>query len=188
VFPEVACEDLGFTMLAASAGLEGRFAHEPTGFEAFPKTYSALRAKYRRIIAGTIDCFRLYGVRLWSSPHVSLVEKLDFMMTFSTCYLHLVAMVNVAGALALGWFQEMSGHAQPLGWLLTVYLVGPLTPLLPLISQAVSKPRRMGRFAILASVAYASMTPLLAAGSFTTRVRFPGHSDARTPKTCPGIF
>src|SRR5208282_5787164 len=38
-FPEVACEDLGFTMLAASAGLEGRFADEPTGFEAFPKTY-----------------------------------------------------------------------------------------------------------------------------------------------------
>ena len=170
-FPKIACEDLGFAMVAASAGLQGRFVDEPCGSEAFPPTYSALASKYRRVVAGTVECFQRLGAQLLRSPHVSLVEKLDFVLTFSTCYLPLVMMINVFGTIVLAWFQAASGHPQSLRWLLVLYLVGPLTPVVPLIQQLPSNPLRIGRFAIVAAIAYGSLTPILAFTSVAQTVR-----------------
>jgi hypothetical protein len=170
-FPQIACEDLGFAMVAASAGLRGGFVDEPSGSETFPPTYSALASKYRRIVAGTVECFQQFGVSLLRSPHVSMVEKLDFVLTFSICYLPLVMMINVFGAIVLAWFQAASGHPQSLRWVLVLYLVGPLTPVVPLIRQLPSNPLRVVRFAMVATIAYGSLTPILAFTSVAQTVR-----------------
>ncbi|MGA2456097.1 MAG: glycosyltransferase family 2 protein [Terriglobales bacterium] len=170
-FPEIACEDLGFAMRAAAAGLPGQYVSEPAAFERFPSTYAGLASKYRRIVAGTVECFRSCGPVFLGSHHVSLVEKLDFLMTFSTCYLPLAVAINTSGALALAWMQARFAQAQPLGWLLAFYLIGPLTPVVPLLCQFPADARRTGRFALVGSIAYASLVPRLAFASLLQTVR-----------------
>jgi hypothetical protein len=161
-FPEIACEDLGFALRVTTQGLRGRYVDEPVAHERFPSTYAGLAAKYRRIVAGTIECFRSYGPAFLRSKHVSLTEKLDFLITFSTCYLPFAVIINVTGALALAWAQGRFAPAQQPGWLLLLYMIGPLTPVVPLLCRFSSGARRMGRFALIGSIAYASLAPQLA--------------------------
>ena len=161
-FPEIACEDLGFSMRAAAVGLRGQYIDEPFAYERFPLSYAGLCSKYRRIVAGTIECFRACGRQFLLSPRVSSVEKIDFLITFSSCYLPITIIINIAGAVLLAWLQDKFVHIRPPGWLPVLYLIGPLTPVAPLICQFPANARQMARFAIVGSIAFASLIPVLA--------------------------
>jgi GT2 family glycosyltransferase len=161
-FPEVLTEDLAFSMIALTLGFRGLFVEEPIGMESFPKTYLALVSKYRRIVSGTIESWRRFGWSLLSSRHASFVEKFDATLTFSTCYLPLITLASVLGTLVFSHFAAESGYARLQRWLLALYLVGPLTPVIPLIRNLFKSPVRYGKFAIVGAVTYASLLPTLA--------------------------
>jgi hypothetical protein len=161
-FPEVVTEDLAFAMMALAQGYQGRFSANPSGEESFPQTYSALKQKYIRIVAGTVESLRRYGPTLLRSPRASWVEKLDAFLTFSTCYLPVIILMSVAGGMVFSHLAGGSGYVKVQGWLLALYLVGPQTPILALLKRAFAEPKRYLRFVVVASVVYSSLVPSLA--------------------------
>jgi hypothetical protein len=161
-FPEIVTEDLAFAMAALARGHQGSYTSEPHSAEAFPITYSALASKYRRVVGGTIETWRRYGRELLRSPHSSRVEKLDAVLTFSTCYLPLVTLISVIASLGFSYLSAGVGYAKLQRWLLVLYLLGPQTPLIAWVAGAIRQPRRYASFVLVGSIAYSSLLPLLA--------------------------
>ncbi len=161
-FPEIVAEDIGFASRALSHGFRGVYAPDVVAEEAFPATYSAFVSRLRRVVRGTIGFFMSEYSQLLRSPHATWTEKLDVLLTFSYCYVGLVAVVNLSVGLAI-WSLSTGTDTHQLSvglWLL--YLLGPHTPLLPLVINIVRRPLRYLPFTFMAATAYASVMPTLA--------------------------
>lgn len=161
-FPEIVSEDLGFASRAVAAGFRGTYVEDVVAEEAFPPSYTAFLRKYRRVVGGTIQYFNEEYPRLLRSPLATLTEKLDVLLTFSSCLMGIVAMVNLVGGMALVYVYKLQGYDRLELWLLLLYLIGPLTPIAPLIVNLRKEPKRYAHFLCAAAIAYASLLPMLA--------------------------
>lgn len=166
-FPEIVSEDLGFASRALEQGLRGVFVREVTAWEAFPPNYRAFLAKYARIAGGTVEYFRREYPRLLASRRAGLVEKLDVLLTFSYCFGGLVTLFNILGALSLGLLVELEGQGHIALWVLAIWLLGPSTPLLAILSGLCGRPAKALRYLLTATVAYVSLVPILSARVLT---------------------
>jgi cellulose synthase/poly-beta-1,6-N-acetylglucosamine synthase-like glycosyltransferase len=170
-FPEIVSEDIGFAARAARAGFHGVVAEDVIAEEAPPPNYRAFRAKYRKAIGGTVEFFQKEFWPLARSPHLSLVEKLDALVTFSFCFLGLVSIVNLGGGIILSYIYRLHGYATLQPWLLSLYLIGPFTPIVPLAAYFAKSPGKLARYMSLAAVAYVSLMPGLAAKALQQLLR-----------------
>ena len=71
--------------------------------------------------------------------------------------------LNIVGALLLSWLYDFQGHSQLALGILVLWLVGPLTPLVALITELSNRPASALRYLLTATVAYGSLVPILAA-------------------------
>jgi cellulose synthase/poly-beta-1,6-N-acetylglucosamine synthase-like glycosyltransferase len=161
-FPEIVSEDIAFATRARLAGFRGVFAEDIVAHEAFPPTFRAFAAQSRKVIEGTIEYFRIWAVPIIRSPRITFTEKADLFLTFTICWLPLVMILNLCGGLLLSYLCALDGQRELAMWLLAIFLVGPLTPLLPLIACFFKEPGKYVPFALSAPIAYVSMMPLLA--------------------------
>jgi cellulose synthase/poly-beta-1,6-N-acetylglucosamine synthase-like glycosyltransferase len=161
-FPEIVSEDIGFAARALTHGYRGVYAPDIVAEEAFPATYSAFVSRLRRVVRGTIGFFQSEYPQLVRSPHATWTEKLDVLLTFSYCLVGIVAVINLIGGLTV-WSLSSGTSAHRLSiWLWLLYLLGPHTPLLPLVINIVRWPIRYVPFTFMAATAYASVMPTLA--------------------------
>ena len=160
-FPEIVSEDIGFACRVPTVGLRGVYAEDVVAEEAYPETYTAFCAKYRKIVGGTIQFFREEARAFLRSPLVSWTEKTDLLLTFSWCFLGLITMIGILGGLVISYLYALAGWDRLPSWLLIIYLIGPLTPLVPLLVRAAGQPFRYGSYAVTAATAYTSLLPVL---------------------------
>lgn len=130
--------------------------------EEYPPNYTAFISKYCRVISGTIEFFRTEVGPLMRSRGGTLTEKIDLLLTYSSCYIGVVAAINLLCGVLLSYLYRLHGYERMAGWLLALYLVGPLTPVVPLMIHLARQPRKYGRYVLTAGVVYASIVPLLA--------------------------
>ncbi len=173
-FPLMASEDLAFASRALAAGYRGVYVEHITAEEAFPASYTALLKKYRRVVEGTIEYFHDEFPRLVKSRNATWTEKADLLLTYSACYVGMVGMLNLVGGLILICVNHAAGYSQLEMWLLLVYLIGPFTPVVPMIVCIPRRPVQYVRLFLSAAIAYASLLPMLALrGTAQTIARHP---------------
>ena len=151
-FPEIVSEDLGFAARALAQGQRGVYLPEVKAWEAFPPNYRAFIAKYARIAGGTVEFFRREFPALLASRRASLVETLDILLTFSYCLGGLVTALSIVGALSLSLLYELEGQSRLPLWILAIWLLGPSTPLLALLSGLCGRPAKALRYFLTARV------------------------------------
>ena len=78
-FPEITCEDLGFTVEARLKGYRGVFSSEVVCGETFPSDFSAMRRRHLRWSWATIEFLRKYAGTIVGSD-LSFHEKLDILL------------------------------------------------------------------------------------------------------------
>ncbi len=160
-FPEIVSEDIGFASRALAAGYRGVYVEEVVAQEAYPSTYTAFRKRYCKVISGTIEYFRKEFPVLLKSPHATLTEKVDLLVTFSCCYLGATTMISLLGGLLLLYIYRLQGYDRLETWLLGLYLAGPLTPVVPLLINLFRRPQKHFHYMFVGALAYASLLPLL---------------------------
>ena len=161
-FPEIVSEDLGFASRALEQGLRGLYAREVVAQEAFPPNYRAFIAKYAKIAGGTLEYFQKEFPRLLRSKEARAVEKIDILLTFSYCIGGLVTAANIVGALSLSFIYDIQEQGRLALWILMFWLIGPLTPLVALVSDLCQRPAQALRYLLTAAVAFVSLMPILA--------------------------
>ena len=161
-FPLMASEDLAFASRALAAGYRGLYVEQITAEEAFPASYTALLKKYRRVVEGTIEYFHDEFPRLIKSRKATWTEKADLLLTYSACYVGMVGMLNLIGGLIIICVNHVAGYSRLEMWLLIVYLIGPFTPVVPMIVCIPRSPVQYVRMFFSAAIAYASLLPMLA--------------------------
>ncbi|MFH1776996.1 MAG: glycosyltransferase family 2 protein [Candidatus Omnitrophota bacterium] len=75
--PEIATEDLAYSMKIRAAGYAGVYAEEVTCLEEYPPTYRQYRRRNEKWIRGTTECLLKFYPAFASSKHISWIEKLD---------------------------------------------------------------------------------------------------------------
>lgn len=161
-FPEIVCEDLGFASNALAAGYRGVFVPQVMAQEATPPTYKALMGSRTRIVRGTIEYFQKEFWRLLTSPRATLVEKLDVLMTSSSCYLSLVVVVNIWGGIVLSYLHDLQGYTASQPWMPFVYVLGPVATVAPILYKILREPVRYGQYLFVNTANHASLMPVLA--------------------------
>jgi cellulose synthase/poly-beta-1,6-N-acetylglucosamine synthase-like glycosyltransferase len=174
-FPEIVCEDLGFSSRALAQGYRGIFVPSVVAQEATPPTYRALLGSRSRVVRGTIEYFQTEYPQLLRSPHASPVEKLDILMSSSCCYLGLVVVINIWGGLVLSHLHGVQGYSESQPWLPFVYVLAPIATVAPLIVEIIRQPIRYGQYLFVTTTNHASLMPILAVRALeqTLRLRAP---------------
>src|SRR3989338_4786424 len=76
-FPEVATEDLAYSMLIRERGYYGVYAKEVTSLEDFPSTFRQYRKRNEKWIRGTAECLFKYYPSFLKNKNISRLEKFD---------------------------------------------------------------------------------------------------------------
>jgi cellulose synthase/poly-beta-1,6-N-acetylglucosamine synthase-like glycosyltransferase len=95
-FPEVATEDLAFSMALGEKGLRGVFLEDLVCYEDFPENYVAFKRQQERYLIGTTQVLLRHLWSMLRSRKVSLVEKIDLCMWCSPLYVPALALAFVA--------------------------------------------------------------------------------------------
>jgi cellulose synthase/poly-beta-1,6-N-acetylglucosamine synthase-like glycosyltransferase len=161
-FPEIVAEDIGFAARASAMGWHGVYAGNVVAEEEFPPTYAAFVSKYCKDVIGTVQFFQTEYPRLLRSPEVTLVEKFDALMMFSSCYLGLITLINIMGSLFLSYVYKIQGFSNLEAWLFVLYIIGPFTPILALIILFCKSPRKYVLYYFISALAFVSIIPRLA--------------------------
>jgi glycosyltransferase involved in cell wall biosynthesis len=161
-FPEIVSEDLGFAARLLGKGMRGVYAEEIVAEEAFPPTYTSFMKKYRKIVGGTIEFFQLELVSVLRSGHPTFTEKVDLLLTFSFCFIGLITMLNIIGGLLISHLYMHGGYSRPELGVLLFYMLGPLTPVVPMVFRFFREPVKYGKYSFSAAIAYASLMPVFA--------------------------
>jgi cellulose synthase/poly-beta-1,6-N-acetylglucosamine synthase-like glycosyltransferase len=161
-FPEVVSEDLGFAARLLAKGLRGLYAENIVAEEAFPPTYTSFYKKYRKIVGGTIEFFQTDLIQILRSPLPSFTEKVDLVLTFSFCFIGLITMLNIIGGVIITHLFTRGGYTRPELTVLVFYLLGPLTPVVPLALRFLREPVKYSKYSFSAAIAYASLMPMFA--------------------------
>ena len=71
-------------------------------------------------------------------------------------------MMNILGGLVVAHVFTKGGYSRPELGVLAFYLLGPLTPVVPLAIRLMREPVRYGKYSFSAAIAYASLMPMFA--------------------------
>lgn len=170
-FPEIVSEDIGFAVRALAIGFQGIYTEDVVAEEATPSNYTAFVVKYRKIIGGTIEFFQKEFWQLAKSPKATYTEKLDLLITFGYCYIGPITMFNLLGGLALSHFYSLQGYRNLSPWLLLLYIIGPLTPVIPSILYLGRSPTKYGKYLLTSAIAYVSLLPALTMKSISQTLK-----------------
>lgn len=161
-FPEIVAEDIGFAARARKMGWHGVYAGNVVAEEEFPPTYAAFVSKYCKDVIGTVQFFQTEYLQLLLSPEVTMIEKIDALLMFSSCYLGMITIVNILGSLLLSYFYRLQGYSYLEVWLLILYIIGPFTPILAFITMTRKNPQEYLLYYFISALAYVSIIPRLA--------------------------
>ncbi|MCG2710932.1 MAG: glycosyltransferase [Candidatus Omnitrophica bacterium] len=76
-FPEIATEDLAYTLKIREKGYQGIYAEEVTCLEDYPAAYKQYRKRNEKWIRGTAECLLKYFPGFARCSHIQWVEKFD---------------------------------------------------------------------------------------------------------------
>lgn len=164
-------EDLAFASRALAEGFRGVYVEHVTAAEAYPPTYTALVKKYRRVTEGTIEYFHHEFPRLLRSSKATWTEKLDLLITYSSSYVGLVSMINFMSGVVIILLNKISGYEHLRFSLLIIYLIGPFTPVSPMIVRTPRAPLKYISLFLAAAMTYASLLPVLAVRALAQMLR-----------------
>ncbi|MGI8605330.1 MAG: glycosyltransferase [Verrucomicrobiales bacterium] len=105
-FPEIATEDLAFSLELRSKGWCGIYADDIICQEAFPPTLGQLSRRNEKWIRGTAECLRKHGRRFFLAPGISWTEKAD---VAANAAFHFLPCIMLLFLILLAW---------PLPWLI----------------------------------------------------------------------
>lgn len=80
-FPEIATEDLAYSMKVRQAGFEGVFVEAVACVEDYPATYKQYRRRNEKWIRGTAECLIKYYPSFIKAKHISWFEKVDVLVS-----------------------------------------------------------------------------------------------------------
>lgn len=174
-FPEMIVEDLGWSSRALAEGYRGVFVPDVKAQEATPATYKALLKSRMRVTTGTVEYFQQEYLRLLKSPHASVPEKIDIVLSSSSCYMNLVMVVNLWGGLILSHLHRLQGFQDASPWLPFLYVLGPIASLGPVLYEILKQPKRYGQYLFAAAGIYGSLMPMLSVSAIeqTLHLRAP---------------
>lgn len=174
-FPEVATEDLAYSMLIRQKGYRGVYAHDVTCLEEFPSTFRQYRKRSDKWIKGTAECLIKYYPSFFRSKDVSGVEKFDVFVSAASLLLGLpfVALLLMVGVVLPYFYYHfqfqgpmfkmplsyngtflgvLAGISSNLFWRWDFFLMLLLTlaaPILPAIHKAIRDPIGKFRFIVM---------------------------------------
>ena len=160
-FPEMMCEDLGWSSRALAEGYRGVFATDVIAHEATPATYKALVKSRMRVTAGAVEYYQREYLRLLKSRFASVPEKLDVLVSSSPCYMNLAMVVNLFGGLILSYLHRLQGFQDSSPWLPFLWVLGPIASLAPVLYEILKQPKRYGQYVFAAAAVYGSLLPML---------------------------
>ena len=85
-FPEIATEDLAYSIKVREYGYEGIYCDQISCFEDFPLTYLQYRKRNEKWIRGTTECLIKYYLTFLKSTNVLWFEKLDVLVSAGTLF------------------------------------------------------------------------------------------------------
>ncbi|MFA5338625.1 MAG: glycosyltransferase [Candidatus Omnitrophota bacterium] len=88
-FPEVATEDLAYSMKIKEKGYYGVYAKDVTCMEDFPSTYRQYRKRNEKWIRGTAECLFKFYPDFLKSRNISWIEKFDIIVSAQSLLLGL---------------------------------------------------------------------------------------------------
>jgi hypothetical protein len=94
-FPEIATEDLAFSMALAAKGMQGIFLEHLICREDFAENYEAFKRQQERYLVGTTEVVRKYLGSMLRSSKTSLTEKVDSVMWCLLLYLPALVLLFV---------------------------------------------------------------------------------------------
>ncbi|MDD5728413.1 MAG: glycosyltransferase, partial [Victivallales bacterium] len=86
-FPEVATEDLAYSLAVRQLGYKGIYTPEVTCYEDFPATYRQYRRRNEKWIRGTTECLLKFYPAFARNPRVTSIEKLDVFVSAASLLL-----------------------------------------------------------------------------------------------------
>jgi len=161
-FPEIICEDMGFAARALTVGYRGVFVPSVVAEEATPPTYRSLVKSRSRVIRGAIQFFQTEWPALARSPHITLMEKLDLLITESAAYIGLVVCVSLWGGLIISYLYSLQGVNGNQPWLPFVYALAPVLAAAPILYKIPREPERYGKYLFVMAANHATLMPTLA--------------------------
>jgi cellulose synthase/poly-beta-1,6-N-acetylglucosamine synthase-like glycosyltransferase len=208
-FPEVASEDLAFSLRLLCRGLRGEYAPEVVCREDFPATMAGFLRQQQRYMLGVLQALWRAAGPLRRSRAITWTEKFDVWLSVLPLYVPALCLLfvltaglalplcfgrpswavaqTVWGTVRCPFLQSFDGRFAPLWNPLFVYvsLFFSLSPALPVLALAVrGRIRRPFRLLLASNVAYMAAMPVFFSGlvAYWTRrtVEFhPTGQDAR---------
>lgn len=83
-FPEIATEDLAYSMIAKEHGFEGIYCDDVVCLEDFPPTYSQYRLRNEKWIRGTTECLLKFYPTFFKDKNIPWFEKFDVLASAGT--------------------------------------------------------------------------------------------------------
>ncbi len=207
-FPEVATEDLAYSMEIRRKGYHGVYAQDVTCLEEFPPTFRQYRKRNDKWIKGTAECLLKYFPSFLKCSGISRVEKFDVFVSalsllLSLPFVLLLLLVGIMLPYYYSHFQfqgpmfkmplsyngtflgALTGISSNLFWRWDFFLMLLLTlaaPVLPAILQAIRDPVKKIRFIIMYTfIFYATQVSsawALVAYLISKKAEFPVTGDA----------
>lgn len=112
-FPEIATEDLAFSMRIRQAGFEGVFVGNVACTEDFPPSYRQYRKRNEKWIRGTAECLLKFYPSFVKARHIPWFEKADVLVSGISLLLDLpfVSLLFLVGILLPFFFCEFQFQA-----------------------------------------------------------------------------
>jgi cellulose synthase/poly-beta-1,6-N-acetylglucosamine synthase-like glycosyltransferase len=174
-FPEVATEDLAYSMEIRQRGYHGVYAKDVTCLEEYPSTFRQYRKRNDKWIKGTAECLFKHYPSFFNNKNISPVEKFDVFVSalsllLSFPFVLLLLLVGILLPYHYSHFQfqgpmfkmplsyngtflgALTGISSNLFWRWDFFLMLLLTlaaPVLPAILQAIRDPVKKIRFIIM---------------------------------------
>jgi cellulose synthase/poly-beta-1,6-N-acetylglucosamine synthase-like glycosyltransferase len=153
-FPEITCEDLGFTVEARLRGYRGVFSSDVVCGESFPSDFSAMRRRHLRWSWSTIEFLRKYTVKIVCSD-IGLHEKMDILLpslNLPAALIFLTFLVTLSGASFMGINVPLMQTPS----IVFISIVSSFAPLL-MFSELVSKPLTLVKVIAVNTVAFLAL-------------------------------
>jgi cellulose synthase/poly-beta-1,6-N-acetylglucosamine synthase-like glycosyltransferase len=174
-FPEVATEDLAYSMQVRQKGYRGVYAPDVTCLEEFPPTFQQYRRRNDKWIKGTAECLLKYYPPFLKSKNVSGTEKFDVFVSAVSLLLGLpfVALLLLVGIILPYFYYHfqfqgpmfkmplsyngtflgaLTGISSNLFWrwdFFLMLLVTLIAPVLPAIHKSISDPIKKANFIVM---------------------------------------
>ncbi|MBI4846534.1 MAG: glycosyltransferase [Candidatus Omnitrophica bacterium] len=208
-FPEVATEDLAYSMKIREKGFEGVYAENICCLEDYPPTYQQYRKRNEKWVRGTTECLLKFYPSFLKSKQISWIEKFDVAASALTLLLGFpfVVLLFLVGIVLPFYFYNfqfqgpmfrmpvmfdsallklIAGVSGNLFWtwdFFILLLISIIAPILPAILEMRKRPRERLRYIVMYSFLFYSMQVVsslsLIAYLITRKASFPVTGDNR---------